>query len=329
MRPGARRTARKEPAWRVGAPPRSRQGATGGRCASPIAAARQPAWSKPRRKRAAVGRNGDERGRRGEQARRSAGDDLGGHRVGDAKGAAELQRVHEGRAPGPRRRPAPTPPPRAEPGDGSAPARRRQAAAPAARPAQEAQDGAAGPARRAARRDRRAASPARRWGEDATHPPPPTPRRGRRASGGGGEHPSMVACRGVTALPRDCNNPAQWLRTLRGRSTPVPWRWWAWPRRLRAALAPRARAVAAMSLTLARRINLVPGHEEPIRGDIHLLPRGSSIVRDAVAASSTNTTCLPSTGEKVRQRGDCVRSPCERRQADSQCASRRSETSRL
>ena len=51
MRPGERRAARDDPAWRVGAPPRARQGATARPVRAPIATARQSAWSKPRTRR--------------------------------------------------------------------------------------------------------------------------------------------------------------------------------------------------------------------------------------------------------------------------------------
>ena len=176
MRPGARRAARDDPAWRVGAPPRTRQGATGRPVRAPIAAARQSAWSKPRSAPAQrMGGDRHERGRRREQSRRGAGDDLRRHRVGHGERAAELERVHErarralegDRRPRPRQRRARR---RAAP-----PARRRQAAARAARPAQEAQLRPAGPAQRLARRHRRAAVPARGRGEHGQQP--------RRSSG--------------------------------------------------------------------------------------------------------------------------------------------------
>ena len=174
------------PAWRVGA---SRPGQAWrhrearadpdrrGQAVGVVEAAHPPAQR--------VGGDRHECGRRREQPRRGAGDDLGCHGIGHAEGGAELERVHERPRGALERDRRPRARQRRARRRATLLAGRRQPAARAALVAQEAQLAPAPPAERLAGRHARAAIPARGWGE-------------RRAEGGeqitgGGEHPPMLA----------------------------------------------------------------------------------------------------------------------------------------
>ena len=229
-----------------------------------------------------MGGNRHERGRRREQSRRSAGDDLGRHRIGHAEGAAELQRVDQrarralegDRRPRPRERRARrrAAPPRTAPAGRSADSARRAGSAAAARQAQHSGWPAATAAPQSQHAGGASADERRR-----------SPRASRVASrAGGGEHPPMLARACVTPLPHDCDNPAQWLRTLRGRSTPAPWRSSAWPRR------PTSRAGAACA------------------------PRTARARRPSAACSPSPRACSPSSPRSSRPSTGSAssRSPC-------------------
>ena len=226
MRPGARRAARDEvPPGAYGAPVRARQDDTGSPRPRRDRREQRSAWSKPRARRRA-GAAGTGTSAAGGASRPGGAPATICAAIASATGerAAELERVHERARRARRRRPGPTPPaPARRPPASSAAARQRagRSAGTAAR-AGTRSCRAAATAQRLAGATWRAARPARGRGERGEQPAREAgeARRGRRRAGG--RAPSRAAgARRVTAPPRDCDNPAQWLRTLRGRSTRV------------------------------------------------------------------------------------------------------------